>query len=438
MIIHLPWGESQLPLKLPATWKVQRPGPDRPERPRPGDETEIVQAALGQPAAAPPLRDRPLEGKSVLIVVDDNTRPTPVDRFLHLILVELEQAGVDLSQVLLMPALGIHTPMTDQEMAKKVGRENLARIGWRNHDAFDPDQMHDFGRTSRGTPVILNRAVAAADLVVLIGLIEPHLWAGFGGGLKNLLPGVAAAECIGRHHALIARPPYRVNRAGMAPEENDFRLDLEEARRLIAADVFCLNVSLDHTGRIIGAFAGDPVAAHRQGVHFNREISGRRLAGPVDGIVVNSHPMDLNFKQSMKGVGNILPALKPGGAVMGFLRAERGLDDIVLPADPKPLWLVKNLLRLLGPKRVMGFLEKVKPGLNVEEKFLMYYSMQLIRAYELYFYVPRLSDKEVKHLGFFERLAEPQAVIDRAARKLGRHAAVAVFPEAGATFPLMD
>jgi hypothetical protein len=206
---------------------------------------------------------------------------------------------------------------------------------------------------------------------------------------------------------------------------------------MIAADIFCLNVALNPAGRIIEAFAGDPVAAHRKGVAFNRQVAGRHLDGPVDGIIVNSHPMDLNFKQSMKCVGNSLPALRPRGVVMGFLRARRGLDDIVAPEKGKPLWLTKALLRLMGPARVMGFLERIRPGLNVEEKFLLYYSMQLVRQYDLFFYVPSIEDDQVQRLGFFKRCTDPRQVIAAGKKALGANARVAVFPEGGATFPIV-
>ena len=122
---------------------------------------------------------------------------------------------------------------------------------------------------------------------------------------------------------------------------------------------------------------------------------------------------------------------------MGFLRAERGIDDIVVPDKAKPLWLTKTILRLLGPARVMGFLEKIRPGLNVEEKFLLYYSMQLVRAYDLFFHVPSLSDEEIRRLGFFTACRHPRQVVEAARRRLPRRAAVAVFPEAGATFPIV-
>ncbi len=438
MDVSLPWGEKELALTLPDGWTVFQP--QRPPLPPEAhkDELTLVAEALAAPVGARPLRERDLAGKRILVIIDDNTRPTPVARFLHLALAELERAGVERRNITLLAALGIHTPMTEAEMAEKVGAENLAGLQWRNHDAFDENQMTDFGVTRRGTRVRLNKALAEADLILTLGLIEPHLWAGFGGGMKNILPGVAAAETIGQHHHVIAEPPYQFNRVGMAPEENDFRLDLEEVQGLIAAPIFALNVVLSPGARIIAAFAGDPVAAHRAGVAFNRRISGLSLPQQVDGVIVNSHPMDINLKQSMKGVGNSLPALKPGGVVMGFLRAERGLDDIPLPEKATPLWLTKNILRLLGPSRVLWFLDKVRPGQNVEERFLTYYSMQLIRAHDLYFYVPSLSDDEVKRLGFFQQFHDPQQVIQQGLKKLGPKAAVALFPEAGATFPIID
>jgi nickel-dependent lactate racemase len=323
MQIRLPWGEESLRLELPETWNVITPPALAAPPPPAGDPAAIVARALAAPVQAAPLAEMDLAGKRILIVTDDNTRPTPVAGFFHLVLEALERAGARLAEVLVMPALGIHTAMTAEEMAAKIGPEHLGRIRWRNHDAFAPDQMHTFGRTRRGTPVVLNRAVAEADLIVLLGLVEPHLWAGFGGGLKNLLPGLASAACIGAHHAVIAEPPYAFNRVGMAPEENSFRLDLEEIRPMIQAQIFCLNVAMDAGQRVIGAFGGDPIGAHRAGVAFNRRISGRRVAAPVDGIVVNAHPMDINFKQSMKCVGNSLPALRPGGRTE---EVEKGRD----------------------------------------------------------------------------------------------------------------
>ncbi|MFW6334967.1 MAG: nickel-dependent lactate racemase, partial [Desulfosalsimonas sp.] len=359
MEIRLPWGSDFVSINLPDGWRVHIPERTNISGSSDTRETEIAEKALKNPLETGPLSSMKLSGRNILIIVDDNTRPTPAHRFFHLITDELEKGGADPEKIHVMAALGIHTPMSQAEMARKIGPENINRLTWSSHDAFDDSLHHDFGITSRGTPVVLNRKVAESDLLILAGMIEPHLWAGFGGGLKNLFPGVASAAAIGKHHGMIAEPPYLFNRVGMMPEENTFRKDLEETRTLVNKDFFAINVLLDEKGAIAAAYAGDPVAAHRKGVEFNRKTAGVKLERPADAVIVNSHPMDINFKQSMKCVGNSLPAVKPGGTVMAFMKAERGLDDIPMPEDSKPLWLVKTILRLLGPARVLGFLEKV-------------------------------------------------------------------------------
>ncbi len=437
MEISLPWGNDFLDLELPETWRVHMPERVNMSGHAQVNETDLVQAALENPQEAGPVSSMSLSGRNILIIVDDNTRPTPVHRFFHLILKALEKAGAEFSKIHVMPALGIHTPMSQKEMEEKTGAANLEKITWSNHDAFDPSIHHDFGVTSRGTPVVLNSRVRKSDLVILVGMIEPHLWAGFGGGMKNLFPGVASAEAIGSHHSMIAEPPYLFNRVGMTPDENSFRQDLEETGKLVNADLFALNVVLDENRGIAAAFAGDPVAVLRKGVEFNKKAAGISIKRPADAVIVNSHPMDINFKQSMKCVGNSLPALKPGGIVMGFLRAEKGLDDISLPDKPPPLPILRAILKVIGKSNTMGFLNLVKRGLNVEERFLTYYSMRLIREYRLFFYVPSLSDKEVRHLGFFRSCKTPAGVIDAGGRLLEKNAEVAVFPDGGATYPDM-
>ncbi len=439
MKIDLPWGSSSIQIDLPESWEVIIPEHQLKElSPKKQKVKDIVAKSIAQPIAAKALAKHSLKNKKIVIIVDDNTRPTPAHTFFDVILDALKKAGCNTkNNAIVIPALGIHTPMTQQEMEAKIGKKNISQIQWENHDAFDKARNAHFGKTSRGIDVYLNHHLKDADLVLLIGLVEPHLWAGFGGGLKNILPGVAYSETIGHHHAIIAEPPYRFNRVAVEAEQNSFRLDLEETLNMIKGEIFCINVVLDINKEIIASFAGHPIKCHREAVAFTKTICGLPLQKKVDGIITNSFPMDINFKQSMKCVGNCLPALKPKGIVMGFLRAERGLDDIPMPEKSTPLWITRTILRTLGPSRVLGFLEKIQPGLNVEEKFLTYYSMQLIRAHNLYFYVPSLSDKEVKALGFFERFTSPQGVIERGLNHLGKKATVAVFKEGGSTFPLL-
>ena len=437
MRIELPWGESTLATELPDDWQVHATEPLKRRAPNPRSERNVVAASLADPIGCSPLGERDLADRRVLLVVDDNTRPTPAGRFLDLVLDELEGAGACLDNVLLMPALGIHSPMSEEQMAEKVGAENLGRVAWRNHDAHHPEETAFVGRTSRGTPISLNREATLADTIVLVGMVEPHLWAGFGGGLKNLFPGLGSAEAIGAHHAMIAEPPYHYNRVGTAPEANSFRRDLEEVRDLLDTDLFCLNVVLGQSGGIEACACGDPVRAHRSAVETNTQLAGRRIPGKMDGIVVNSRPMDFNIKQGMKGVANTLPALVPGGTIMAFLKADMGLDDVKPSDKSPPLWLSRTILRLLGPSRVLWFQEKTGRGEGPEDKFLVYYTLQLLREHRLFVYAPTLSREQAKSLGFYTPCSSPEEVVRRGRRNMGRRPKVAVFPEAGATFPVM-
>jgi lactate racemase len=433
--VNLRWGDGFLELKIPSGWRVHYPtaaGAALSKK----DECEIIRNALANPTGSLGLRDKSLSGKRVLIITDDNTRPTPVARFLSIILDELAMAGAE--NILLMPALGIHSAMSEKEIERKAGIENIKRIKWKNHDAFDSAQTRYFGTTSRGTAVELNREIGMADLIVLLGTVEPHMWAGFGGGLKNILPGMASAKCIGAHHAIIAEPPYRYCRIGMMAQDNSFRLDLEEVRPMIRSEIFCLNVILNIEGQIIGAAAGDPVSAHRSGIEASSRITGRHFSRRMNGVIANSYPMDTNFKQSMKGVGNSLGCLNPGGVIMGFLRAEKGLDDIKISDRTMWLPLLKLILRTIGPSGILRALDKNRPGMNPEEKFLAYYSLQLITNHEVYLYVPSMSDDDFRKIALYRRYNSPQETIDRAWASLGDNADIAVLEDAGATYPVIE
>jgi lactate racemase len=437
MEIKLPWGPGSLSVDVPDTWNVIFPERKARGKQKKIDELAVIRDSLTKPVGAQPLHSHKLKGKKIVIIVDDNTRPTPIYKFFHLILDSLKKAGASTKNIMVIPGLGIHTPMKEAEMVKKIGEKNLKQVQWENHEAFDLKANHYFGTTGRNTPVYLNKRLKDAGLIVLVGLIEPHLWAGFGGGLKNILPGVAYAETIGLHHEIISEPPYPFSSAGVMPENNSFRKDLEDVRRMIKTEIFCINVVIDQDRSVLASFAGDPVEAHRKGVEYNYRELGLHIERQVDGIIVNSHPFDINFKQGMRCVGNSLLALKPGGAVMAFMRAERGLDDIRPPKGGVPLPVLKAILRLIGPARVRGFLEKVRKGLNVEEKFLVYYSLQLARQYDHFFYVPVLSEAEAKKVGFFVPCQDPAEVIRHGMKKIGKNATVAVFPEAGETFPII-
>src|SRR5438309_803779 len=195
----VPWGNGQLAIPLPSGWRVR--GIFSPVSTKAvADAETLCREALEHPIGAPPLSSRTLAGKKVLIISDDVSRPTPVARFFAPVRDSLIHAGVQPKDIEILFALGVHRPMTQAEAEFKIGKENLAAHRWHNHNAFDPAQLIRLGVTSRGTRVILNRLLTQFDLIVLLGVIEPHLLLGFSGGLKMILPGCAGKKTIGRNH----------------------------------------------------------------------------------------------------------------------------------------------------------------------------------------------------------------------------------------------
>ena len=142
-------------------------------------------------------------------------------------------------------------------------------MGWENPECDTPEKMVILGTTSRGTPVWINKTVAESDLVISIGCIEPHIIASFGGGYKNIVPGVAGRQTIAHNHALNCAPDT-FNNVGRPIDGNPMRLDLEEAARMLKPPVFIINAILNYRQGVVKIVAGDPIEAHRAGVQDQR------------------------------------------------------------------------------------------------------------------------------------------------------------------------
>jgi nickel-dependent lactate racemase len=275
------------------------------------EEGVVLARAIANPIAAPLLREAARPGDRVLVLVDDATRGTPVSRALRYVIAELTAAGVPDDQITLLTAQGTHRRMTDAELRDKLGAF-YGRFAVHQHDWLDEDGLHDFGRTADGTPVRANRLLAAADFVVGIGSIVPHRIKGFSGGAKIAFPGVAGPEIQARSQWEAAQ--YS-SAAVMGRPENPMRQRIEEAARLAGLG-YIVNVVTDRESRIVGCFAGDPIAAHRAGCRLSAEINEVTLPDRADIVLADSHPADRDLWQSAKGfyAGEI--AVRDGGTLI--------------------------------------------------------------------------------------------------------------------------
>jgi nickel-dependent lactate racemase len=394
-----------------------------------------VRQGLEQPIGAPPLRTFVGPDTRIALVMDDPTRPTPVSRLAPVVLDALIEAGAQPENITGLFAIGTHRTMEPREMEARAGASVFSRIACHSFDCHDTAAFTTLGRTERGTPVHLSSIAAVADLRVLVGTIEPHPQAGFGGGFKNLLPGLGGAESIGHNHLLLPSPD-RYNMIGTHPDHNPMRLDLEEAGRMIQGPTFIVNVVLDPRLEPVAVVCGDAVEAHRAGVTISRQIYGVEMPHQVDAVVFSAHPMDQDLRQAGKGVLNVAGACRPGGVIIGFMRCEGGLGNVTLPRLPLPLPAARMLVRVIG-SRGIALLVRHIPRAAPEDRFMINFALHLLKDYRVLIFSPCLR-------GALEGRLPPLLYDDQerlfadVERLVGNHTPdVAIFPHGGVSFPIL-
>ncbi len=334
MKITLAYGKTGLPIEIPDEWSAVVVEPVYvPGLP---DPAGAIRQALRRPIGCAPLTEavrRLPSGARVGVIFSDITRPTPNHILLPAVLAELAEAGVLPEQITLFNALGTHRPNTDAELRRMLGDEVVDGYRIVQNDAFDYATQVCLGVSSRGHEMWINRELAACDLKILTGFIEPHFFAGFSGGGKAVMPGMAGLKTVlGNHDAgMIGHPKATWGVTHGNPIWEEVR---EVARALAGAGVFLLNVALNKDKQITGVFAGDLDAAHAQGCDFVRQTAMQPVPRPFDIVVTTNsgYPLDLNLYQAVKGMSAAAQIVKPGGVDRRRRR--------VLGRHPRP-WVVR-------------------------------------------------------------------------------------------------
>lgn len=289
------------------------------------DPCAEILSSLRKPIGTKPLKEIVKKGERVAIVVSDRTRSTKADIFLPILIDELNSAGISDEDISIVFSIGAHLKHTREQQEKIVGKEVARRIRLFDHDCREEAGLVDFGKTSRGTPVKFNRWVAEADRKILTAGITYHYFAGFGGGRKAALPGIAGFDTIQANHQMSMRSDVC---ATAVLEGNPLSEDMEEAARLLKPD-FILNTVLNEQRELCGVFSGDLVAAHRAGCQFINSCAMVKIAEKADLVVAaaGGGGMDLNFVQSHKAMENARYALKDGGVMILLAESAEGFPS---------------------------------------------------------------------------------------------------------------
>ena len=295
---------------------------------------ELVRDALAHPIDSKPLKELVKPGESVCIIISDVTRrwQSP-ETYIPIVVEELESAGIRDEDILILSATGTHRRQTPEEHMGLVTEAVYRRIRVEDHVCTDEDNLQMVGTTSYGTPVLLDKRALACDHIVLTGGVVYHFMAGFGGGRKSILPGIAGRETIMKNHNLALNPGLgngsnpEVRSANMT-DSNPVHADMMEACAM-AKPSFLINVVVDDNQKIIGVFAGNWITAHRAACDLVDRMYGVPAKEQTELVIASAggYPKDLNFYQTIKTLSNALVVAKEGGTIILVTKSDEGFGN---------------------------------------------------------------------------------------------------------------
>lgn len=317
----LPYGKTSQRLRLEERHYAGSMTSSLADYVPPVDGDALVTQALEHPVGKPRLCELARDKRRVVVISSDHTRPVPSRVILPKLLREIRR-GNPKAEITILVATGLHRQTTRQELLDKYGEEICRNERIVIHDCDDRANLVDLGTLPSGGRLLINRLAAEADLLIAEGFIEPHFFAGFSGGRKSVLPGVAGRASVMYNHnsAFIAHPRARTG----VLEGNPIHADMAWAARA-AKLAFIVNVVLDAAHRPIYAVAGDFEQAHLAGCDFLASRC-RAQAVPADIVVATNggYPLDQNIYQAVKGMTAAEAAVKPGGVIVMLSSASDG------------------------------------------------------------------------------------------------------------------
>ena len=324
--MHVPFGKTQLEFDLLPGMRGHVIASQRV--PPIDDVPAAIQSALARPIGTPPLREMAGAGDKVCIVFTDITRASPDWLTVPPMLAELERGGVRSRDITLLCGTGMHRPSTPEEKIAKLGRDVVERYRVIDNEPQNPDALVDLGVVN-GIPLSVHRVAYDADLLITVGIVEPHQYAGYSGGRKTVAVGAAGEPLIAYSHgpAFIDDPNTRLGRI----EGNPFHEAITEAA-LRAGLKFIVDVVLDDEYRVVHLAAGEPVETHKrlvvQASAMYQVSIPRQYDVAIGGV---GYPKDSNLYQASRAASYLFfaptPVVRPGGVLIVPARCEDGAGD---------------------------------------------------------------------------------------------------------------
>lgn len=325
-IIKIPYGDSSLELVVRENMKIINPSKET-EMPSYDDSKERIKKAIESPLQSKTLKELCQDKKDCIIVVDDQTRDTPTKLMIDILVDIIEEYIQDIT---IMFATGTHRAPKSDEIEQILGQDILKRVQVDWHDCDNTDNLVFFGETSYGTPVYINKTYLSSDLKIITGDISLHYYAGFGGGRKSIIPGLAGRKTIKKNHSLVLNKNAVIGNLKGNPVHLDMLEIINKHNEFykIYPD-FSLNIIVGNKRRVVNAAAGDLNTVFDYLTTTAKKTMIFNIKDRFDSIVVSAggHPRDINLYQAVKALEMVKYSVKPGGNIVLLAKCSEGVGN---------------------------------------------------------------------------------------------------------------
>ncbi|MFQ3620737.1 MAG: nickel-dependent lactate racemase [Spirochaetales bacterium] len=419
MKVYLSYGKRKLEIKLPDNYSIEVIEPKfEPGLP---DPIHKVRAALQAPIGTKPLKELVKGTDRVGIVFSDITRATPYDILLPALFAELSH--VPPSQITLYNATGTHRLNTEEEIKKILGPGIVGKYRIVQNECEDPESHRYIGTTKRGNKIYILSDFLDCDIKILTGFIEPHFFAGFSGGGKAIMPGLALLQTVQANHSA-AHMDHPKATWGIT-KGNPLWEEVTEAAGF-AHPSFLLNIALNKNKEITAVFAGDYLEAHRLGCAYVKEHAMAPVRAPFDVVITSNsgYPLDLNMYQAVKGMSAAAQIVKQGGHIVIAAECWDGIPDHG-----------KYGALLRSAKSPQELLEKIRnPSFVMHDMWQAHIHALICLKATVHFYSHNLTDEQIAQ-GFMLPCRDIESRLAEILHPLGKEATICVIPEGPQTIP---
>lgn len=419
MEVMLAYGKNGLSINVPEQTRIVEPNfLELPE-----NDHELVLQALRNPIGTKPLKEMVKSTDKVVIVISDITRPTPNHKLVPWILEELPH--VPLENVSIINGLGTHRDQTREELVEMLGETIVDSVRIINHHCHEKAELTHLGTSSFGCDVYLNKEYVEADFKIVTGFIEPHFFAGFSGGPKGIMPGIAGIETILTfHNARMIGDPMAT--WGIL-DKNPLQEMTREVNNFCKPD-FLLNVALNGNKEITNVFAGELTEAHAVGCAYVKEHAMIKCAERYDVVITTNagYPLDQNLYQAVKGMDAARMIVKQGGTIICAAECSEGM--------PEHGNFVKILQMRESPKELLEMIND--PSFRMFDQWEAQRLAMIQEWAEVYVY-STLPEESIK-IAMLTQTKDIEQTLKELSGKYGEKMSIAVLPLGPLTIPYVQ